>query len=108
VLHSRCFFDPGSQRHLAVPGVDMCNHSFTPNASVRVLNSPAACQGLAALQDVAPAASAAAAAAACSSYFQLVVGERGATMHAEMRRVVVMGVRGCPAVDASALLAACP
>uniref|UniRef100_A0A383V998 SET domain-containing protein n=1 Tax=Tetradesmus obliquus TaxID=3088 RepID=A0A383V998_TETOB len=74
VLHSRCFFEPTSQRHLAVPGIDMCNHSSTaPNASVRMLHSPGACQGLAALEEVAPAV----AAAACGSYFQLLAGPEG-------------------------------
>ncbi|KAF6251907.1 hypothetical protein COO60DRAFT_577679 [Scenedesmus sp. NREL 46B-D3] len=74
VLHSRCFFEPTSQRHLAVPGIDMCNHSSTaPNAAVRLLHSPGACQGLAALEEVAPAA----AQAACGSYFQLLAGPEG-------------------------------
>jgi hypothetical protein len=54
-----------------VPGIDMCNHSSTaPNATVRMLHSPGACQGLAALEEVAPAA----AQAACGSYFQLLAG----------------------------------
>jgi hypothetical protein len=57
----------------AVPGIDMCNHSSTaPNAAVRMLHSPGACQGLAALEEVAPTA----AQAACGSYFQLLAGGR--------------------------------
>lgn len=56
---------------MAVPGVDMCNHSYQPNATVRLVHSPAACQGLDALEEVAPVA----AAAACPSYFQLVAGK---------------------------------
>lgn len=55
---------------MAVPGVDMCNHSYEPNAAVRLVHSPAASQGLQALEEVAPVA----AAAACPSYFQLVAG----------------------------------
>lgn len=70
-LHSRCFYEATAARHMAVPGVDMCNHSYEPNATVRLVHSPAACQGLDALEEVAPVA----AAAACPSYFQLVAGE---------------------------------
>jgi hypothetical protein len=70
VLHSRCFYESTAARHMAVPGIDMCNHSYEPNASVRLVHSPAACQGLDALEEVAPVA----AAAACPSYFQLVAG----------------------------------
>lgn len=73
VLHSRCFYEGTAARHMAVPGVDMCNHSYQPNAAVRLVHSPAACQGLDALEEVAPLA----AAAACPSYFQLVAGELG-------------------------------
>jgi hypothetical protein len=58
---------------MAVPGVDMSNHSYQPNATVRLVHSPAACQGLDALEEVAPVA----AAGACPSFFQLVAGERG-------------------------------
>lgn len=71
MLHSRCFYEGTAARHMAVPGVDMCNHSYQPNAAVRLVHSPAACQGLDALEEVAPVA----AAAACPSYFQLVAGE---------------------------------
>ena len=35
VLHSRCFVYGRSSTHMVVPGVDMANHSFTPNAAVR-------------------------------------------------------------------------
>jgi hypothetical protein len=74
VLHSRCFYEPTSQRHLAVPAVDMSNHSSAaPNATVRLVHSPAACQGLQALKEVAPAA----VEAVTASFFQLVVGAWG-------------------------------
>lgn len=43
VLHSRCFMQPEG-RHLAVPGIDMANHSATPNAQVGVQHSPEAVQ----------------------------------------------------------------
>jgi hypothetical protein len=84
VLHSRCFFDPASGRHLAVPGVDMANHDgANPSASVRILRSPAAVQGLAALEEVAPIAAVAAAAAAGGGgcFFQLVAGESRAELN---------------------------
>ena len=35
VLHSRCFIEGPNSRHMTVPGIDMANHSFSPNASVR-------------------------------------------------------------------------
>lgn len=35
VLHSRCFIEGPAAVHMSVPGVDMANHSFTPNATVR-------------------------------------------------------------------------
>ena len=35
VLHSRCFIEGPNSTHMTVPGVDMANHSFAPNASVR-------------------------------------------------------------------------
>ena len=45
VLHSRCFTHGPAGTHLAVPGVDMCNHCFeAPSAAVRVLTSPHNCQ----------------------------------------------------------------
>lgn len=53
----------------------MCNHSSTAaNAGVRMIHSPGACQGLSALEEVAPAA--AEAGLVTNSYFQLVAGER--------------------------------
>ncbi|KAL3138967.1 hypothetical protein ABBQ32_005776 [Trebouxia sp. C0010 RCD-2024] len=54
VLHSRCFVFGRSSTHMVVPGVDMANHSFTPNAAVRCDHSPGACQGTAALEEVCP------------------------------------------------------
>ncbi len=35
VLHSRCFIQGPQSIHMTVPGVDMANHSFSPNATVR-------------------------------------------------------------------------
>ena len=35
VLHSRCFVEGPNRTHMVVPGVDMANHSFMPNAAVR-------------------------------------------------------------------------
>jgi len=35
VLHSRCFIHGPQSIHMTVPGVDMANHSFSPNAAVR-------------------------------------------------------------------------
>lgn len=52
VLHSRCFIEGPNSTHMTVPGVDMANHSFTPNASVRCVHSPGACQGVEALEEV--------------------------------------------------------
>ena len=44
-LHSRCFTHGPRGTHLAVPGVDMCNHrASNPTAVVRVVASPDACQ----------------------------------------------------------------
>lgn len=37
VLHSRCFVEGPNRTHMVVPGVDMANHSFTPNAAVRFI-----------------------------------------------------------------------
>lgn len=39
VLHSRCFVEGPNGTHMVVPGVDMANHSFTPNAAVRFITS---------------------------------------------------------------------
>ena len=35
VLHSRCFTVGSPAGHLTAPGIDMANHTFTPNATVR-------------------------------------------------------------------------
>ena len=35
VLHSRCFVEGLNRIHMVAPGIDMTNHSFTPNAAVR-------------------------------------------------------------------------
>ncbi len=35
VLHSRCFTMGSPALHLTAPGIDMANHTFTPNATVR-------------------------------------------------------------------------
>ncbi len=35
LLHSRCFIQGPHSIHMTVPGVDMANHSFSPNAAVR-------------------------------------------------------------------------
>lgn len=35
VLHSRCFTVGLPAVHLTAPGIDMVNHTATPNASVR-------------------------------------------------------------------------
>lgn len=92
VLHSRCFFNNG--RHLAVPGIDMCNHSsIAPNAGVRLIHSPGACQGLSALEEVAPAA--AEAGLVTMSYFQLVAGEPwGVLLHSTYHIYVTYVTQG--------------
>jgi hypothetical protein len=60
VLHSRCFTHGPSGAHLAVPGVDMCNHCFeAPSAAVRVVTSPDNCQGTRASEEIAAPAAAA-------------------------------------------------
>lgn len=71
VFTSRCFFEPSLGCHLAVPGVDMANHSFQPNAAVQVRHSVDTCQGRGAVEDVCdpPAAS--------PSVFQLIAGPDG-------------------------------
>ena len=35
LLHSRCFVEGPTAVHQIAPGIDMANHSFTPNATVR-------------------------------------------------------------------------
>ncbi|DBB02689.1 TPA: hypothetical protein ACH3X3_011645 [Trebouxia sp. C0006] len=52
VLHSRCFIHGPQSIHMTVPGVDMANHSFSPNAAVRCVYSPEASQGRGAEEDV--------------------------------------------------------
>ena len=49
----------------------MANHSFQPNARVQVTNSPEACQGLAAIEDVCEPP------APAPSRFELVAGDDG-------------------------------
>lgn len=52
MVHSRSFVSGG--QHVWVPGVDVCNHAEAPNAAVRLVHSPGACQGLSAEEEVAP------------------------------------------------------
>ena len=40
VVHTRCFVYGPQQAHMTCPGIDMANHSFRPNAAVRVRPSP--------------------------------------------------------------------
>ena len=35
LLHSRCFVEGPAAAHQIAPGIDMANHSFSPNATVR-------------------------------------------------------------------------
>jgi hypothetical protein len=42
MVHSRSFLQGAT--HFLVPGVDFCNHSFLPSATVRILHSPNSCQ----------------------------------------------------------------
>uniref|UniRef100_A0A7S0IFG5 SET domain-containing protein n=1 Tax=Micromonas pusilla TaxID=38833 RepID=A0A7S0IFG5_MICPS len=54
VLHSRCFTHGPRGTHLAVPGVDMCNHDFErANANVAVVTSPEDVQGVRATAEIA-------------------------------------------------------
>ena len=54
VLHSRCFTHGPRGTHLAVPGVDMCNHDFEhANADVAVVTSPEDVQGVRATAEIA-------------------------------------------------------
>ena len=54
VLHSRCFTHGPRGTHLAVPGVDMCNHDFAgANAEVAVVTSPEDVQGVRATAEIA-------------------------------------------------------
>jgi hypothetical protein len=53
-LHSRCFTHGPRGTHLAVPGVDLCNHDFAgANAAVAVVTSPEDVQGVAATAEIA-------------------------------------------------------
>ncbi|DBA83723.1 TPA: hypothetical protein ACH3X1_006258 [Trebouxia sp. C0004] len=52
VLHSRCFIQGPQSIHMTVPGVDLANHSFSFNATVRCVYSPEATQGREAEEDV--------------------------------------------------------
>ena len=71
MVHSRSFITGGT--HVWLPGIDCCNHSFAPNAVVRCVHSPGACQGVAAVEEVCPPS----AADLEPSRFELVAGEGG-------------------------------
>jgi hypothetical protein len=58
---------------IIAPGIDTVNHDFSPNCFVRTVRSPDACQGITALEEVAPLPLS----TANTSVFQLVVGEEG-------------------------------
>lgn len=90
-LHSRCFTHGPRGTHLAVPGVDMCNHCFeNPTATVRVVTSPDECQGAAATREIAAAADDDVASpdsrwiSKDSRFFQLRAGEDGVEAGAEI------------------------
>ena len=84
-LHSRCFTHGPRGTHLAVPGVDMCNHCFeNPTATVRVVTSPDECQGAAATREIAAAAEDDVANSRDSRFFQLRAGEDGVEAGAEI------------------------
>ena len=84
-LHSRCFTHGPRGTHLAVPGVDMCNHCFeNPTATVRVVTSPDECQGAAATREIAAAADDDVANSRDSRFFQLRAGEDGVEAGAEI------------------------
>jgi len=69
LAYSRSFVDRGT--HICVPGIDMCNHSHAPNAGVRCVHSPDACQGAAATEEIAPPRP------PSPSLFELMAGEAG-------------------------------
>ena len=79
VLHSRCFTHGPHGTHLAVPGVDMCNHCFeAPSAGVRVVTSPDNCQGARATEEIAARDDAAGEGPdGDDAFFQLCAGEDG-------------------------------
>ena len=71
LIHSRTFISSGI--HVWVPGVDLCNHSLTPNATVRCRHNPDECQGAAATEEIAPPVRQ----LVRPSCFDLIAGERG-------------------------------
>lgn len=71
LVHSRSFISSGM--HVWVPGVDLCNHTLHPNATVRCTHSPDACQGATATEEIAPPQP------VRPSSFDLVAGEEGIT-----------------------------
>ncbi|KAL4421162.1 hypothetical protein ABPG77_000797 [Micractinium sp. CCAP 211/92] len=74
MVHSRSFVERSA--HIWCPGIDLCNHTLTPNADIRCIHSPGSCQGGAAVDEVCPP-EAAAAARQEPSRFELVTGEAG-------------------------------
>ncbi|GBF87434.1 hypothetical protein Rsub_00145 [Raphidocelis subcapitata] len=84
VLHSRCFYEANLGLHLSVPGVDMANDGgAAANATVKVVHSPDASQGAAALEDIAPPPPPGA--GRSGSLFQLVAGAGGVAAGEEVR-----------------------
>ena len=82
-LHSRCFTHGPRGTHLAVPGVDMCNHCFeSPTAQVRVVTSPDECQGAAATREIAESRESPTRGE--TRFFQLRAGEDGVEEGAEI------------------------
>lgn len=69
LVHSRSFVN--GHMHVWAPGIDLCNHSWTPTATVRCTHSPDACQGAAATEEIAPPQP------SRPSCFELVAGEDG-------------------------------
>lgn len=53
MMQSRSFVTEGE--HWTFPLIDLCNHDFEPNAQVKSIRSPDACQGLDALEEIAAA-----------------------------------------------------
>lgn len=86
LVHSRSFFERGTR--VWVPGIDMCNHSLTPNAQVRTVHSPATCQGASASEEVAPPQPPE------PSRFELVAG--GAGLRWVMQKGMLAAVWDCP------------
>lgn len=72
LIHSRSFIY--EKKHVWVPGIDLCNHSWTPNANVRYVHSPDAVQGFQALEEIAPTRGDG---STGLSRFELVAGEIG-------------------------------